>query len=87
MLRDDLRSKIEDQHLSSADAEIAGEILAETPEEELDVLAELLKQDGALGRLIQNYKDEAEERSSENIFDGAPDLIGRTADEEGGSEQ
>lgn len=87
MLRDDLRSKIEDQHLPPADAEIAEEILAETPEEELDVLAELLKQDGALARLIQNYKDEAEDRGSENIFDGAPDMIGRTADNEGGGDQ
>ena len=82
MTRDTLRAKIQKLDLGKADEELAGEILAETPEEELDTLASVVADRDAMRTLIRNYREEALGEKEENIFEGAPDLIGHAVSDE-----
>lgn len=81
MTRDQLRERIQKADLGKADEELAGEILAETPEEELDTLAAIVADRDALRTLIRNYREEAVGEKEEDIFEGAPDMIGHATDE------
>lgn len=87
MTRDTLRAKIQKLNLGKADEELAGEILAETPDEELDILAVIIDDREALRTLIRNYREEAVGEKEESIFDGAPDLVGNAVSEEDIQEQ
>ncbi len=82
MTRDTLRIKIQKLDLGKADEELAGEILAETPEDELETLATVIADREALRTLIRNYREEAVGEKEENIFEGAPDLIGHAVSDE-----
>lgn len=82
MTRDSLRAKIQKLDLGKADEELAGEILAETPDEELETLATVIADRDALRTLIRNYRDEALGEKEEDIFEGAPDLIGHAVSDE-----
>ncbi len=82
MTRDQLRVRIQKLDLGKADEELAGEILAETPDEELDTLTVIVGDREALRTLIRNYREEAVGEKEEDIFEGAPDLVGHAASEE-----
>lgn len=82
MTRESLRAKIQKLDLGKADEELAGEILAETPDDELDTLAAVMADREALRTLIRNYREEALGEKEENIFEGAPDLIGHAVSDE-----
>lgn len=82
MSRDSLRARIQKLDLGKADEELAGEILAETPDEELDTLAAVVADREALRTLIRNYREEAVGEKEEDIFEGAPDLIGHAVSDE-----
>ncbi len=82
MTRDQLRGMIQKLDLGKADEELAGEILAETPDEELDTLAAIVGDREALRTLIRNYREEAAGEKEEDVFEGAPDLIGHAVAED-----
>lgn len=82
MTRDTLRVQIQKLDLGKADEELAGEILAETPEEELDTLAAVVADRDAMRTLIRNYREEALGEKEDNIFEGAPDLVGHAVSDE-----
>ena len=84
MTREDLQTEIEKAELSAEEAVVAGEILAETPDEELDVLAEIVKSADGLRRLIANYQDE--KTGGSDVMEGAPNLVGNVAEGEGSEE-
>lgn len=82
MTRDQLRAMLQKADLGKADEELAGEILAETPDEELDTLAAIVGDREALRTLIRNYREEAAGEKEEDIFEGAPDMIGHATGSE-----
>ncbi len=82
MTRETIRAKIQKLDLGKADEELAGEILAETQDDELDTLAAVIADREALRTLIRNYREEALGEKEENIFEGAPDLIGHAVSDE-----